>query len=326
MYLGTALSGYMWVVSVSRCHISRNGYGIAPARGVDTNSRLLDSLFDGNYIYFNYHHAVDLSGAVESGLAIFTNNRFERSGVSMNPMDPNVNRDPNACGMYIARATVLVIAGNTTDANAGPGCRIAAAAHAAVNNITMVGNIWKRDGTGNNADSMTAAVSIKDAAYVTAHGNVITYGDPNDVGSGRSAPQYGLELEANDFLSWDGSIQLDSNTNTTTNGVRWVGTGNWMCTVTDVRQPVLGVPYGSTANAPKNPQMGSMYYDTSLDALMVWDGAAWDSMGGGGTGGVTDHGALTGLGDDDHTQYGIVVVSAAEPGSPRVGTIWVPAP
>lgn len=26
-------------------------------------------------------------------------------------------------------------------------------------------------------------------------------------------------------------------------------------------------------------------------------------VGGGGGGGVTDHGALTGLGDDDHTQY-----------------------
>lgn len=38
-----------------------------------------------------------------------------------------------------------------------------------------------------------------------------------------------------------------------------------------------------------------------------------------------DHGATTGLADDDHTQYAFVVVAAARPGSPRVGTIWVPS-
>ena len=45
----------------------------------------------------------------------------------MDPMNPNVNRDPNACGILISRATAVVIQGNTTDANAGPGLRIAAA-------------------------------------------------------------------------------------------------------------------------------------------------------------------------------------------------------
>jgi hypothetical protein len=39
-----------------------------------------------------------------------------------------------------------------------------------------------------------------------------------------------------------------------------------------------------------------------------------------------DHGAnLVGLADDDHIQYGIIVVSATEPATPRVGTIWVPS-
>jgi hypothetical protein len=39
-----------------------------------------------------------------------------------------------------------------------------------------------------------------------------------------------------------------------------------------------------------------------------------------------DHGAgTTGLLDDDHTQYALVVVSGTEPATPRVGTIWVPA-
>ena len=39
-----------------------------------------------------------------------------------------------------------------------------------------------------------------------------------------------------------------------------------------------------------------------------------------------DHGATTGLADDDHTQYALVVIAAARPTSPRVGTIWAPAP
>jgi hypothetical protein len=38
-----------------------------------------------------------------------------------------------------------------------------------------------------------------------------------------------------------------------------------------------------------------------------------------------DHGATTGLNDDDHTQYGLVVISATQPVAPRVGTIWVPS-
>jgi hypothetical protein len=44
---------------------------------------------------------------------------------------------------------------------------------------------------------------------------------------------------------------------------------------------------------------------------------------------TTDHGSLTGLGDDDHPQYVLGVnthkltVSATEPTSPSVGDLWV---
>lgn len=284
MYTGTALSGHQWVVTVRECHIARNGYGLSPQRGVDTTSRVNDSLYTGNYFYFNNHHAVDIGGSVESGLMILSFNRFERSGVSMNPMDPNSNRDATACGIQITRATCVNLIGNTTDANAGPGLRIAAASHGSVNNVNGYGNIWKRDGTGDNATSMTAGVSIKDSMYVNLH-DIITYGDPDDGGAGRIAPQYGLELEANDWFTWDGTIQLENNTAIRTNGVHWVGTANWMCRVTDTRQPVMQFPSASTANAPLNPQMGSAYYDTTLDTLRIYDGAAWDDMTGGGGGG-----------------------------------------
>lgn len=37
--------------------------------------------------------------------------------------------------------------------------------------------------------------------------------------------------------------------------------------------------------------------------VLSWDGSAWVPTTGAGGGGVTDHGLLTGLADDDHTQY-----------------------
>jgi len=53
---------------------------------------------------------------------------------------------------------------------------------------------------------------------------------------------------------------------------------------------------------PTPIRVGHTYFNTAANELRTWDGAAWASGGGGG-GGVSDHGALTGLGDDDHTQY-----------------------
>jgi len=59
---------------------------------------------------------------------------------------------------------------------------------------------------------------------------------------------------------------------------------------------------GTTADRPsKRLWIGRRYFDTTINAPVFWDGSAWQAGGGGG--GVTDHGALTGLADDDHTQY-----------------------
>jgi len=49
---------------------------------------------------------------------------------------------------------------------------------------------------------------------------------------------------------------------------------------------------------------GKAIYETDTDKLLIYNGAAWAEITGGG--GVTDHGALTGLTDDDHTQYVLV--------------------
>jgi hypothetical protein len=94
--------------------------------------------------------------------------------------------------------------------------------------------------------------------------------------------------------------------------MRSVGGETWTLTVNAVGDSTAGLTVtldSATTVAPKRNQR----VQVSL------------SRASGGGGGVTDHGALTGLADDDHTQYGLVVVAAAKPGSPRVGTIWVPS-
>lgn len=282
LFGGAAIAGHMWVVDVRDSHISRCGYGIRPASGAaGASCRANDNRWIGNQIYCTYHHGIALDGSAESGAVTITSNRIERAGtqVSSGTMNPNSNRDQNAAGIYLTRAHAIQMMGNFTDANADSGLKIAAVSHGAVNNITMSGNVWKRDGTGDNSSTMRAGVSIKDAMYVNVHGDIITYGDPDDGGPGRIAPQYGLELDTNDWVTWDGSIQLDTGANTRSNGIRWVGSANWMCRVSDARQPVLQLPSASTANAPLNPQLGSAYYDTTLGLLRIYDGAAWRNIG-----------------------------------------------
>lgn len=53
---------------------------------------------------------------------------------------------------------------------------------------------------------------------------------------------------------------------------------------------------------PEGPITGDLFFETDANQLWVWNGVAWQDITGGG-GGVTDHGALTGLADDDHAQY-----------------------
>lgn len=53
------------------------------------------------------------------------------------------------------------------------------------------------------------------------------------------------------------------------------------------------------------PREGWICWLADVNSAVVWDGTSWAAFGGGGGGGggVTDHGALTGLGDDDHPHY-----------------------
>jgi hypothetical protein len=60
--------------------------------------------------------------------------------------------------------------------------------------------------------------------------------------------------------------------------------------------------YASAASFPPVGAAETLYIAKDTSGLYYWTGTAYASLGGGG-GGVTDHGNLTGLGDDDHTQY-----------------------
>lgn len=51
------------------------------------------------------------------------------------------------------------------------------------------------------------------------------------------------------------------------------------------------------------PKDGWRTWVTSENAIVIYASGAWSALPGGGGGGVTDHGMLTGLADDDHLQY-----------------------
>lgn len=65
---------------------------------------------------------------------------------------------------------------------------------------------------------------------------------------------------------------------------------------------------------------GETVYNRDTNSSYTFNGTAWVVMGG-----TSDHGALSGLSDDDHTQYSPISSGAGAPGSTpaRIGAIYV---
>ena len=65
---------------------------------------------------------------------------------------------------------------------------------------------------------------------------------------------------------------------------------------------------------------GETVYNKATNSSYTYNGSAWVVMGG-----SSDHGALSGLGDDDHTQYSIITSGTSAPSSTpaRIGAIYV---
>lgn len=145
-------------------------------------------------------------------------------------------------------------------------------------------------------------------AFSVANGNVLRLtGDP-------SAIRY-LQIHAGSAASGkvriiaqtagDTDLQLDA----ANAGRVVIGTtaGDGGLTINDSS---VAAPLAITARSapPSSPDTDHIYLDDGTNTtsgnpgFRKWNGSSWVDLGGGG-GGVTDHGALTGLGDDDHTQY-----------------------
>ena len=79
--------------------------------------------------------------------------------------------------------------------------------------------------------------------------------------------------------------------------------------------------FENLASAPSTPYTGLTYYNSATDIMYVYIGSAWVDIGPGG--GVTDHGALTGLADDDHTQYLLINGSRAMSNDLDIGNNYI---
>lgn len=84
----------------------------------------------------------------------------------------------------------------------------------------------------------------------------------------------------------------------------------------------IDIPVNSANYLDSGSAIVNLYHITSGNASHVID-VDYVALARAGMGSSNDHGALVGLGDDDHHLYPPMTVSATEPTSPRVGEIWV---
>jgi hypothetical protein len=81
---------------------------------------------------------------------------------------------------------------------------------------------------------------------------------------------------------------------------------------------IQAVGFDSVGDGSGTAQAGMLYYNTTSNSMLAYNGTAWVELG------VSDHGALSGLADDDHTQY-ILVVATPSSGTDAANKAYVDA-
>jgi hypothetical protein len=115
-------------------------------------------------------------------------------------------------------------------------------------------------------------------------------------------------------LSWQNPIIQEQTTppGGPTTGDRYivtaVATGAWTGQENDIAE------WDGAAWVFTTPTEGFVAYNQTTDEFRLFDGVAWGTFGA-----VLDHGSLTGLGDDDHTQYLLVSGTRAMAGDLDMG-------
>lgn len=103
--------------------------------------------------------------------------------------------------------------------------------------------------------------------------------------------------------NWDRGIHF----NLLQSGMLGLGTRHPLYSLDINKTDGIRLPIGTTAERPASTPAGVLRFNSDSTALEVGTGSGWTILGSGGGGaGVTDHGALTGLSDDDHTQYALL--------------------
>jgi len=154
------------------------------------------------------------------------------------------------------------------------------------------------------AGSYSASITLKDGVILTLDKGVS--GVSVSIAAGASATLIDLENDVTKiwqtgilvYHSDSGKILTSTSVKTTAIYVAQIENA------TDggyVKILKLVVENGTTF--PSSPSVGYVFFRTDWDTLTVYNGTSWINMTGGGGSGVTDHGALTGLTDDDHPIY-----------------------
>lgn len=289
-FTGSGITGRLHTGIFTGCHISMNdAWGIL----ADNGENWVDTHMAFCYIYFNDSGGVKFEGTASTQGCTFTSMRVERNGGL--PGFPLTPTNSNAPGWLLKAALKNQWIGCMTDANTGAGVEIlvdAATNGVRVNNLDFEACFFNRDGVGDQSTLRDgggidirgfSGTSADRPSRITFFGGGILTGKPDDGGSGLTSPKYGIWMQDAEFVVINSPFKVEGVTASYNFGTPGAGS-IWKPSVNDIENKLMTFQRGSTASRPTVMPGGSsvmnMYYDSTLQKLIFYDGTDWrDSFG-----------------------------------------------
>lgn len=288
-FSGAGIFGRLWVGDLRDLHIARCAWAIWTGTGT---ARWNDVRIDTCQFYFNRDGGIgfDTVGSfARTGAVTISNTRVERSGNQYTVPSAPVNS--YAPGIRVRNGIGIQLIGVYTDACTGPGLVLGpdlTDGSQAVYNILVTASLFQRDGGGDQVSTRYEGVVIDGADHVQFVGNAIGYGEHDDGGAGGPlSPEYGIRLEDAEFCQISNS-RID--VSPIANSIIQVG-ANYKNSIQSIEHELMSLPTSSDASQPLAAWLtqGSVYWSTTQNMPLFWNGSAWvDALNGGGGGGGAD--------------------------------------